>query len=352
MIELIDVSKSFPSSNGKVNAVKDVNINIKKSEVFGIIGYSGAGKSTLVRCINLLERPTTGKVLIEGVDLVPLKERELRLKRQKMGMIFQQFNLLSSRTVFENVAFPLRYKGLKEKEIEEKVISLLDLVGIRDKAYDYPSQLSGGQKQRVAIGRALANDPDVLLCDEATSALDPQTTKSILKLLKDLNEKLGITIVIITHEMNVIKEICHRVAVMEDGYVVELNDVVSIFLNPKSRITKDFINATSNLSGIEELLKHKPQFLELKEDQLLCKLDFYGDSTKEAIISNISKKYDVEASIIFGNLEIISETILGSLIIIITGSERKQKSIIEYLNTKEIKVEVIEHDGFINEVHA
>lgn len=352
MIELIDVSKVFPSSTGDISAVKDVNIKIKEGEVFGIIGHSGAGKSTLVRCINLLERPTTGQVLIDGVDLLPLKEKELRLERRNIGMIFQQFNLLSSRTVFENVAFPLRYKGIKKKEIEEKVMSLLDLVGIGDKAYDYPSSLSGGQKQRVAIARALSNDPDILLCDEATSALDPQTTKSILNLLKDLNEKLGITIVIITHEMDVIKEICHRVAVMEDGYVVELDDVVTIFSNPQTKVTKNFIDTVSNVSGIEELLKEKPEVLGLEKEQMLLKLDFYGESTKEAIISKISKEYDVDASIIFGNLEIISETILGSLIVVVSGSKEQQESVIEYLNKKEIKVEVIEHDEFTNEIHA
>lgn len=352
MIELVDISKTFTSANGEVNAVKDVNLRIKESEIFGVIGYSGAGKSTLVRCINLLERPNKGQVLIGGVDLLQLNERELRSQRRKIGMIFQQFNLLSSRTVFDNVAFPLRHQGLKKKEIEEKVISLLDLVGITDKAHSYPAQLSGGQKQRVAIARSLANDPHILLCDEATSALDPQTTKSILTLLKDLNKKLGITIVVITHEMNVIKEICHRVAVMEDGNVVELNDVVSVFSNPQAQITKDFIGSTSNLSSIEELVKNQSELLQLEEGQTLCKLDFYGDNTKEAIISNISKKFDVDASIIFGNIEIISETILGSLMVILSGSMEKQKSVIEYLQSKEIKVEVINNDRFIKQVHS
>ncbi len=343
MIELIDVSKTFSSDSGKVDAVKNVSLKIEKSEIFGVIGYSGAGKSTLVRCINLLERPTQGKVVIDDVDLVQLNERSLRKHRQKIGMIFQQFNLLASRTVFENVAFPLRYKGIDKNEINKKVTSLLNLVGIADKAKSYPSQLSGGQKQRVAIARALANDPGILLCDEATSALDPQTTQSILRLLKDLNKKLGITIVIITHEMSVIKEICNRVAVMENGRVVESNDVVSIFSNPQAQITKDFINTTSNLTRIDDLIKEHSSIVKLENGQKLCRLDFYGSNTKEPIISYISRTYNVNASIIFGNIEVISETVLGSLIVILSGSEDDQESVVRHLKDINIKVEVIKY---------
>lgn len=341
MIQLIDVSKTFESDTGIVDAVKDVNLTIEDSEIFGVIGYSGAGKSTLVRCLNLLERPTKGQVLIDGVDLLSLNERDLRHHRKKIGMIFQQFNLLASRTVFENVAFPLKYQGISSEKIKEKVNSLLELVGLSDKAKAYPSQLSGGQKQRVAIARALANEPSILLCDEATSALDPQTTQSILKLLKDLNKKLGITIVIITHEMNVIKEICHRVAVMENGYVVELDDVVSIFSHPKAQITKDFISTTSNLSRIDELIKEKSSIVELEQGQKICRLDFRGSNTKDAMISQISKKFDLDASIIFGNVEVISDNVLGSLIVILEGSEKNQELAIKHLNENKINVEVI-----------
>ncbi len=341
MIQLIDVSKTFESDTGIVDAVKDVNLTIEDSEIFGVIGYSGAGKSTLVRCLNLLERPTKGQVLIDGVDLLSLNERDLRHHRKKIGMIFQQFNLLASRTVFENVAFPLKYQGISAEKIKEKVNSLLELVGLSDKAKAYPSQLSGGQKQRVAIARALANEPSILLCDEATSALDPQTTQSILKLLKDLNKKLGITIVIITHEMNVIKEICHRVAVMENGYVVELDDVVSIFSHPKAQITKDFISTTSNLSRIDELIKEKSSIVELEQGQKICRLDFRGSNTKDAMISQISKKFDLDASIIFGNVEVISDNVLGSLIVILEGSEKNQELAIKHLNENKINVEVI-----------
>ncbi|WP_426349008.1 methionine ABC transporter ATP-binding protein [Alloiococcus sp. CFN-8] len=341
MIELLDLSKTFLADNTIINAVKDVNLTISKGEIFGVIGYSGAGKSTLVRCINLLERPSTGKVLINGTDILKLGERELRRERKKIGMIFQQFNLLSSRTVFENVAFPLKYSGLGKKDIEKKVLALLDLVGISDKVRVYPSQLSGGQKQRVAIARALANEPDILLCDEATSALDPQTTRSILQLLKDLNRKLGITIVIITHEMNVIKEVCNRVAVMEDGKVVEVNDVVSIFSKPKAQITKDFINSTSNLSRIDELIKEKSELVNIGEEERIWRLDFHGSETKEAIIANISKKYDISPSIIFANVEVISDTVLGSMIIRLKISQGDEKEVIQYLSDKKIRVEVI-----------
>lgn len=341
MIELIDVSKTFITDNSKVHAVDDVNLTIDNGEIFGVIGYSGAGKSTLVRCINLLERPTKGQVLIDGVDLLKLKEKDLRLKRQEIGMIFQQFNLLESRTVFENVAFSLKYKGISKDKIKEKVLSLLELVGIADKQRSYPSQLSGGQKQRVAIARALASEPSILLCDEATSALDPQTTKSILKLLKDVNKKLGITIVIITHEMSVIKEICHRVAVMENGQVVELNDVISVFSNPQAKITKDFINSTSTLSRIDELIKEKSYIVQLEEGERLWRLDFNGPKTKESIVANISKKYDISPSIIFGNVEVLSDTVLGSLIVRLPVSEEVEKNVTQYLKDKQIRLEVI-----------
>jgi D-methionine transport system ATP-binding protein len=250
MIVLEHVSKTFETEGGCVEAVRDADLRIGRGEVYGVIGFSGAGKSTLVRCINLLERPTSGRVFVEGAELTGLPERELRKARKKIGMIFQQFNLFASRTTAENIAYPLRGAGLDKEGIERKVRELLNLVGLEDKERAYPSQLSGGQKQRVAIARALANDPGILLCDEATSSLDPQTTLSILKLLKDLNVKLGLTIVVITHEMQVIKEICGRVAVMENGRIVEEGDVFSVFADPKQPITRDFINTTSNLIDI------------------------------------------------------------------------------------------------------
>lgn len=343
MIELKNVSKTFKTNQKEVQAVKNVNLTVDAGEIFGVIGYSGAGKSTLVRCINLLERPTEGQVIIENTDLTQLKEKELRTERQNIGMIFQQFNLLASRTAYQNVEFPLKGRGYSKEEIREKVESLLDLVGIADKTNTYPSELSGGQKQRVAIARALATDPKILLCDEATSALDPQTTKSILKLLKEVNRKLGITIVIITHEMEVIKEICHRVAVMEDGYVVELNDVVSVFSNPQAQITKEFIRSTSSLSRIDDLIKEEASIVQLKPGQQLWRLDFYGAETREALIAELALTFDINPSIIFANVEVISNTVLGSLIVLLTLTDELERKVLDYLENKHIKVEVIKY---------
>ena len=240
MIALQHVSKVFAGSDKtkQVHAVDDVSLTIQDGDIFGIIGFSGAGKSTLVRCINLLERPTSGSVEVDGQELTRMSAKELRQARKKIGMIFQHFNLMPSRTIFGNVAYPLRGSGLSKEEIREKVHSLLELVGIADKENAYPSQLSGGQKQRVAIARALANDPKILLCDEATSALDPQTTKAILSLLHHLNQTLGITIVVITHEMRVIQQVCTRVAVLDGGLVQEEGRVADIFAHPASRAAK------------------------------------------------------------------------------------------------------------------
>lgn len=341
MIELIDVSKTFELDNKEVRAVQDVSLTIEDGDIFGVIGYSGAGKSTLVRCLNMLERPTSGHVIINDVDLTLLKEKELRLQRQNIGMIFQQFNLLASRTAYQNVEFPLINRGYSKEEIKEKVNALLELVGIADKANAYPSELSGGQKQRVAIARALATDPAILLCDEATSALDPQTTKSILNLLKEVNQKLGITIVIITHEMSVIKEICNRVAVMEDGKVVELNDVVSVFSNPQTQISKDFISSTSSLSRIDELLADNADIVDLDAGQQIWRLDFYGEKTEEAIIADVTKRFDINPSIIFANVEVITNTVLGSLIIILSVYSELEQEVLDYFNHRGIKVEVI-----------
>lgn len=239
MIRFENVSKTFRGNEKQVEAVKEVNLHIKKGEIFGIIGYSGAGKSTLVRCINLLERPDRGRIWIGDTEITALKGKSLRKQRRKIGMIFQQFHLFASRNVYKNVAYPLKHQGLTGQEIKKRVEELLNLVGLEDKASAYPSQLSGGQKQRAAIARALANEPDILLCDEATSALDPKTTTAILRLLQEVNRKLGVTIVVITHEMQVVKEICGRVAVMEGGSVVEEGEVFDIFSNPHEKITGD-----------------------------------------------------------------------------------------------------------------
>ncbi len=341
MIQLTDVSKIFKTPHGEVRACQEINLEIKQGEIFGIIGFSGAGKSTLVRCINLLERPTTGSVIVDGQDLTKQKASELRQSRKKIGMIFQHFNLMPSRTVEKNVAFPLKGSGLSKQEINQKVASLLELVELSDKASAYPSQLSGGQKQRVAIARALANDPKVLLCDEATSALDPQTTQSILKLLKDLNQKLGLTIVLITHEMAVIKEICSRVAVMEEGRIKEIGNVVDIFAHPKAEITRNFIATTSNLTKIGDLLKENAKVVQLNPGEQLLMLTYSPHNTNEPLISAISRKFDIDANIIFGNVEVLQHQSLGSLVVKLSGEQSHIEEAITYIKDTGVQVEVL-----------
>lgn len=341
MIELKNVSKTFHTSSGNVEAVKNTNIVINDGEIFGFIGYSGAGKSTIVRCINLLERPTTGSVIFDDIDLTKLSDSGLRNKRKEIGMIFQQFNLLKSLSVFDNVAFNLKNRGISKLEIRERVYELLNLVGIPEKANSYPSQLSGGQKQRVAIARALANNPKVLLCDEATSALDPQTTSQILQLIKDLNQKLNITVIIITHEMAVIKSICDRVAVMENGNIVEVNNVYDLFANPHTEIAKEFVNSTSNKRNIIELIKKDRNLFGIKQNNEVLDLDFLGANTKESIISSISRKFNVDCSIIFGDIDLIKNQMIGQLIVTLDGEKESLEKAKNYLLENGIKWEVI-----------
>ena len=341
MIELTHISKNFASGGRTVHAVQDVSLSIGKGEIFGIIGFSGAGKSTLVRCINLLERPTSGSVTVDGKEMTALSARELRQARKKIGMIFQHFNLMPSRTVFGNVAYPLRGSGLSREQIADKVHRLLELVGIGDKAEAYPKQLSGGQKQRVAIARALANDPNVLLCDEATSALDPQTTKAILRLLKNLNEKLGITVVIITHEMAVVKEICDRVAVMEHGRVVEQGEVFNVFADPRQEITRSFIHTTSNLRKIEELIEEDSPVVQLKPGELIVRLSYIQRNVSEPLISTVSRKFDIVLNIIFSDIAIVQNAPIGGTVAIISGSRDQITQAIAYLSEKNVGVEVI-----------
>ena len=342
MIYLKNICKTFIDDNKKeVHAVNDVSLTINDGDIFGIIGFSGAGKSTLVRCINLLERPTSGTVEVDGKDLTKLSEKELRESRKKIGMIFQHFNLFPSRTIFGNVAFPLQGSGLSKEEIAAKVSNLLELVGISEKENAYPSQLSGGQKQRVAIARALANDPDILLCDEATSALDPQTTKAILDLLKDLNKKLGITIVVITHEMAVVKEICNKVAVMEKGRVVEEGDVFSIFANPQEALTQNFIKTTSNLRKIEDLVNEGSSVVDLKPGELIVRLSYIEKNISEPLISAMTYKFNVILNIIFANIEIIQDAPIGGTVAIMSGKSEDIDAALDYLRDKNVGVEVI-----------
>lgn len=341
MIQLEHISKSFVTASGTVHAVQDVNLQIGEGEIFGIIGFSGAGKSTLVRCINLLERPTEGRVIVDGEDLTAMDLKKLREVRKKIGMIFQHFNLMRSRTVFQNIAFPLKKSGLSKAEKEKKIESLLELVGLSDKKDAYPSQLSGGQKQRVAIARALANDPKVLLCDEATSALDPQTTQSILKLLKQVNETLGITIVLITHEMAVVKDICDRVAVMEQGRVVEEGDTVSVFSHPKEAMTKDFIDTASNLGKIHDLIAEGHSLTEIQPGEQMVLLTYSGSNAGQPLISALAEKFSVSANIIYGNIDYLKGKPLGKLVVTLSGEKEAMDQAIDYIRSLGVEMEVM-----------
>lgn len=341
MILIKNLTKVYHSDAGDVTALEGVNLHIKKGEIFGVIGLSGAGKSTLLRCINMLEKPTSGSVEIDGVEMTSLAPNQLKEMRKKIGMIFQHFNLLTSRNVRNNVAFPLEIAGVDKKTINQKVERLLDLVGLSDKADSFPSQLSGGQKQRVGIARALANDPKVLLCDEATSALDPQTTLSILNLLKDINKKLGITIVLITHEMNVIKQICNSVAVIEKSRVVEQGPLLEVFANPKTDTARNFLNSIT-LSELPEELKQRIRNLGSRQlAGRIVKIGFFGEVTAEPVISTLVKKFDVDANILYGNIDHMQDTPYGTLVVELRGKNGGADSAIEYLKNLGLKLEVI-----------
>lgn len=344
MIRLENVSKTFTDSNKEVHAVNNVSLTINDGDIFGIIGFSGAGKSTLVRCINLLEKPTDGKVFVDDAEITALSGKELRKARKKIGMIFQHFNLMPSRTIFGNVAYPLRGSGLSKEEISEKVHHLLELVGISEKENAFPSQLSGGQKQRVAIARALANDPGILLCDEATSALDPQTTKSILKLLQQLNQTLGITVVVITHEMAVVKEICNRVAVMDHGDVVEEGEVFHVFASPKEPLTRSFIKTTSNLQKIEELIEADSPVVATKKGELIVRLTYVEKNTSEPLISTVTQKFGIILNIVFADVEIVQNAPIGGTVAIVSGESSRIDEALQYLRDKNVGVEVIKDD--------
>ena len=341
IIELKNIYKTFQQNGKTFNAVEDATVSIRKGEIYGIIGFSGAGKSTLVRTINLLGRPTAGTVAVKGKDFLALSAKELREERKKIGMIFQHFNLMPSRTVFDNVAFPLKGSGFSKAQISEKVHELLDLVEIGDKKKNYPSQLSGGQKQRVAIARALANDPDILLCDEATSALDPTTTKSILSLLKKLNKQLGLTIVIITHQMEVIKSICDHVAVMEHGKIVEQGEVFSIFANPQNEVTRRFIRSTSSLTKIEDLIKEDSPVVHLEKGERLVRFTYIQKNVSEPLISATSRIYDITMNIIFAEIEIVQGAPIGGTVAIISGQPEAIDRALEHIRGENVGVEVL-----------
>ena len=345
MIELKDINKVFKDKNqNEFYAAKDVNLKINDGEIFGIIGFSGAGKSTVVRCINLLGRPTSGQVIVNEKNLLELSAKELREERKKIGMIFQHFNLMPSRTVFENIAFPLKHSGLSKKQVQEKVRELLTLVELTVKESQYPSQLSGGQKQRVAIARALANNPKILLCDEATSALDPTTTKQILGLLKKLRDKLNLTIVIITHQINVVKDICDKVAVMEHGKVVETGDVFDIFANPKDEVTKRFIHSTTNLQKIEELISENSNVVQLKKGEKIIRLSYLQKNVSEPLISTVSSKFGVVLNIIFADIEIVQGAPVGGTVAIFSGENQNIQNALGWLKEKNVGIEILKQE--------
>lgn len=359
MIEIDSLNKKFVLKDSEVHAVNDVSLNIQDGEVYGVIGYSGAGKSTLVRCINFLERPDSGSISISGFGKITaenrklylnkdgrkreVKEQELRALRRSIGMIFQHFNLFDRRTVYDNIVYSLKHTGTSKEKIQKRVDELLHLVDLEGKRNMYPSQLSGGQKQRVAIARALANSPKILLSDEATSALDPDATESILQLLKKLNQEYGLTIVIITHEMAVIREIADRVAVMENGSVVEKGNVYDIFADPQQSITKKFVESSSPLGNIKKLLTNKDIKEILSDNRKLIRLTFTKNSVGHALISEVSREYGVDINIILGNVDIISSNALGGIIAEISGDAEKIDKAIAYLQSCDVKTEVIEN---------
>lgn len=341
MIRLENISKDFVVDGKTVHAVKDVTIEIAKGQIFGIIGFSGAGKSTLVRCINLLERPTSGKVFLEDTELTALPYKKLREARQKIGMIFQNFNLMPSRTVYENIELPLKHNGYPKDKRKQRIEELLSLVELSDKGNNYPSQLSGGQKQRVAIARALAGEPKVLLCDEATSALDPKTTSQILALLKRLNQELKLTIVIITHQMSVVKDICDRAAVMEQGEVIEQGYVYDLFSNPKTKLTKSFMETANNFGSFFDILDEKGSLADVADGTHIYLLTYTGDAAGKALMSEIYKKFTVESNILYGNIDYIKGKPLGKLAVNLTGDKDKIEEAVEYIKNSGVQLEVL-----------
>ena len=338
MIKLLNIVKNY----GDVHALKGINLEIKRGEIYGIIGLSGAGKSTLVRCINMLERPTSGQVFVDDKDMMNLSENELREARKNIGMIFQHFNLLSSATVYENIAFPLTLSKTPAVEIKKKVSPLLELVGLADKANQYPAQLSGGQKQRVGIARALASDPKILLCDEATSALDPQTTKSILALIKDINKKFDLTVVVITHEMQVIKEICDKVAVISDGIIAEKGSVLEVFTNPQHAITKEFISVLLSNELPAAFRGNEISEIKTEGSLLLLRLIFLGEKADDPVLAEMIRAYPgLECTMLFGNLDEIHGVPFGRFIVGLSGEENLIQGALDFLSAKNVRVEKI-----------
>lgn len=333
MIQIEHVSKTFHTRFEEVHALQDVSIKVEKGDIFGVIGYSGAGKSTLIRMVNLLEKPDQGNVFIEGKNITDYSSKKLNRLRKEIGMVFQQFNLLESQTVFQNIAIPLILEKYNKQDIKKRVYELLDFVGLKDKSDVYVSQLSGGQKQRIGIARALATNPKILLCDEATSALDPETTESILLLLKKINIELNITILLITHEMNVIKKICNKVAVMENGKICEQGDTIKLFSNPQQEITKKFVKTVINSSISETILRN------LDYADPIVKLTFFGENSQDSVVSQINKQFNVTTTILFASVNEIQNTVLGILILQLQGNKNEIDKAEKYVIKRGIAIE-------------
>lgn len=336
VIEILNVEKVFKNKKSEVHALRNVSLKVEKGDIFGIVGYSGAGKSTLLRLVNLLEKPTSGSVKIEEREIINLSEKELNILRKNIGMVFQQFNLLESQTVYQNLKIPLIISETPKNSIDKRIEELLDFVGLKDKKNSSVSKLSGGQKQRIGIARALATHPKILLCDEATSALDPKTTKSILQLLKKINNEFGITILLITHEMEVVKEICNKVAVMQDGEIKEQGNIIEIFTNPQENITKNFISSIIN-NNIPESLKE-----ELDLNLPVVKLTFLGEKSGQPLISEINKKFDISTKILSASVNELGNTILGVLVVQLEGNPAIINEVEEFIKNRGVKIERME----------
>lgn len=333
MIRLENISKEFKTKKGIVRAVDGINLHVKKGEIHGVIGYSGAGKSTLIRCVNLLERPTAGKVLINNVDITSLSLNDLRKTRQKIGMIFQHFNLLKTATVYNNIAVPLKLLGYNDTEVKNRVAKYAEIVGLTEKLESFPSQLSGGQKQRVAIARALAQEPEILLSDEATSALDPETTEAILELLLKINRELGITILLITHEMNVIQKICDDVSVLEAGKVVEYGSAIDLFAKPQHPTTKKFLSTISQRNLSPSLIQ------QLNVSGSVIRLTFLGESTGKPLLAEVSKVYDVQPNILTANIIELKNGIVGNIVVHLNGEAQIVQKALTYFTENGVAVE-------------
>lgn len=351
IIELQHVNVDFPDKKREVvHAVHDVNLTIEKGDIYGVVGFSGAGKSTLVRTINLLQKPSGGNIKVNGTDFIKdgkqvISNKDLQLARRKIGMIFQNFNLLNEITVVENVAFALKHSGLKDNEVEEKSLKLLELVDLKEKAEFYPAQLSGGQQQRVAIARALANEPDILISDEATSALDPQNTQQILDLLKKLKDELNLTIVLITHEMSAVKKICDKVAVMQQGEIVEKGNLRDVVLHPKNALTKSFVGGSLEVINTLKSLN----LSNLNDEEAIYQLIYSVANVTKTIIIDLYRKIGVEASMLYGNVELLDDEPIGTLLVLVKGDNKKQQQTVQFLEKEQVAVTRLNEKGDLYE---